>query len=119
MDGEAVEPPSIQEVWHERHRSTLADHRGFRARRRHRRAEAPAQVLGGLTGFVAVNGVLWLIWVLTDRTTDGSIPWPAWVSAVWGFLLALDALRAFGRWPGTRAITDAEIERELRRRRGA
>jgi hypothetical protein len=72
-----------------------------------------------LTGFVAVNGVLWLIWVLTDRTTDGSIPWPAWVSAVWGFLLALGALRAFGRWPGTRAITDAEIERELRRRRGA
>ena len=38
-------------------------------------------------GFIAVNGVLWLIWLLTDRSMDGSIPWPAWVTAIWGFLL--------------------------------
>jgi hypothetical protein len=26
--------------------------------------------------YIAVNSVLWLIWVLTDRSDDGSIPWP-------------------------------------------
>jgi hypothetical protein len=73
-----------------------------------------------LIAFVAVNGVLWLIWLLTDRSTDGSIPWPAWVSAIWGFLLAVDAWRAFGGWPGSlhRPITEEDVERELQRARG-
>lgn len=67
--------------------------------------------------YVAVNGVLWLIWLLTDRSTDGSIPWPAWVSIIWGFLLAIDAWRAYGSWPASlhRPITDEEIEREIGR----
>jgi len=70
-----------------------------------------------LFAYVAVNGVLWLIWVLTDRSTDGGIPWPAWVSIIWGFFLALDAWRTFSRWPGSlrRPITEADIEREMRR----
>jgi hypothetical protein len=44
------------------------------------------------------------------------MPWPAWVSAVWGFFLAMDAWRAYGRWPGGlhQPITEAEIERELK-----
>lgn len=71
------------------------------------------------TAYVAVNGVLWLIWVLTDRSSDGSIPWPAWVSMAWGFFLLLDAWRAYALWPGNRPITDTEIERELRRIRHA
>ena len=71
-----------------------------------------------LKAYIAVNGVLWLIWLLSDRSTDGSIPWPAWVSVIWGFLLALDGWRAFGSWPAGvhRPITEAEIERELKRR---
>jgi len=68
-------------------------------------------------GYLTVNGVLWLIWALTDRSTDGGIPWPAWVSIVWGFLLAVDAWRAYGRWPASlhRPITEADIEREMKR----
>jgi len=68
-------------------------------------------------GFIAVNGVLWLIWLLTDRSMDGSIPWPAWVTAIWGFLLAIDAWRAFGSWPASlnRPITEADIQREMNR----
>jgi hypothetical protein len=68
-------------------------------------------------GFTTVNGVLWLIWVLTDRSTDGSMPWPAWITAIWGFLLAIDAWRAFGSWPASlhQPITEADIERELKR----
>ena len=72
-------------------------------------------------GYVTVNGVLWLIWVLTDRSTDGSMPWPAWISVIWGFLLAIDAWRAFGRWPESlhRPITEADIQREMKQpRRG-
>ena len=70
-----------------------------------------------LLAYVTVNGVLWIIWALTDRSTDGSIPWPAWVSAIWGFFLLLDAWRAFARWPRSlfSPITDAEIDREVER----
>jgi hypothetical protein len=68
-----------------------------------------------VVAYVGVNGVLWLIWALADRTTDGSLPWPAWVSAIWGFFLALDAWRAYGRWPRVRPITDEEVEHEVAR----
>lgn len=65
--------------------------------------------------YITVNGVLWLIWVLTDRSADGVMPWPAWVSLIWGFLLAIDAWRAFGRSPASlhRPITEADIQREM------
>ena len=64
--------------------------------------------------YVLANGTLWLVWTLTDRTTDNSMPWPAWVSIVWGFFLAVDAYKAFGRLPGG-AIDEEEIRREMRR----
>jgi hypothetical protein len=69
--------------------------------------------------YVTVNGVLWLIWALTDRSADGFIPWPAWVSVIWGFLLAIDAWRAYGRWPVSlhRPISEADIQREIERSR--
>ncbi len=68
-------------------------------------------------GYVTVNGVLWLIWALTDRTSGGWIPWPAWVSLIWGVLLLGDAWRAYGPWPRSlRApITEDEIDRETKR----
>ncbi len=67
--------------------------------------------------YVTVNGVLWLIWALTDRSTDGSMPWPAWVSVIWGFFLAIDVWRSFGRWPRSlhRPITETDIEHEMKR----
>lgn len=70
--------------------------------------------------YIIVNGLLWLIWLITDRSTDGSIPWPAWVSLAWGFFLALDGWRAYGRWPAglNTPITQAEIDREVERTRG-
>ena len=70
-------------------------------------------------GYFTVNGVLWLIWALTDRSTGGGMPWPAWVSAIWGFLLAVEAWRAFGRWPASlhRPITEAASSRARTPRR--
>jgi hypothetical protein len=69
--------------------------------------------------YVAVNGLLWLIWLFTGASTNGGIPWPAWVSLGWGFFLALDGWRAYGRWPASlnSPITETEIERELERKR--
>jgi hypothetical protein len=69
--------------------------------------------------YVAVNGVLWLIWALTDRSLDGGMPWPAWVSLVWGFFLALDAWKAFGSWPRIlhRPLTEGDVAREIERQR--
>lgn len=71
-----------------------------------------------LGAYLIVNGVLWLIWALTDRSLDGGMPWPAWVSAIWGFFLALDAWKAYGS-RFHRPITEADIEREIRRARSA
>jgi hypothetical protein len=70
-----------------------------------------------VVAFATVNGVLWLIWALTDRTTDGSMPWPAWVTAVWGFFLLMDAWKAYGSWPRGlhEPISEADIEREQKR----
>ena len=70
-----------------------------------------------LLAYLTVNGILWLIWALTDRSSDGAMPWPAWVSAIWGFFLVMDAWRAFARWPRSlyKPITEADIEREMRR----
>jgi hypothetical protein len=71
-----------------------------------------------VVGYVAVNGVLWLIWLLSDRSSDGSIPWPAWISLIWGFLLVIDAWRTYGDWPRSlnQPITEMDIEREMKRR---
>ena len=62
--------------------------------------------------YVAVNVLLWLVWLFTDPSTNGSIPWPAWVTLAWGFFLALDGWRAYGRWPANKPITETEIEHE-------
>ena len=64
--------------------------------------------------YVSANGLLWVIWLITDRTTDNSIPWPAWVSMAWGFFLAIDAFKAFAPW-SARGVDEAAIEREMHR----
>lgn len=68
--------------------------------------------------YIAVNVLLWLVWLFTDPSTNGSIPWPAWVTLAWGFFVALDGWRAYGRWPADAPITEIEIERELERKPG-
>jgi hypothetical protein len=69
--------------------------------------------------YVTVNGILWLIWALSDRSVDGGVAWPAWVTVIWGFVLALDAWKTFGSWPRSlrRPISEADVARELERQR--
>lgn len=67
--------------------------------------------------YVAVNAILWFVWALADRSSD-PIPWPLWVSTIWGILLAADAWRAFAPWPRSfRPITEEDVDREVRRLR--
>jgi 2TM domain len=69
--------------------------------------------------YVTVNGVLWLIWALGDRSTDGGLPWPAWVTLIWGFVLVIDAWRTLARWPRSlhEPLTDEAVDREVDRLR--
>jgi hypothetical protein len=69
--------------------------------------------------YVTVNGVLWLIWALGDRSTDGGLPWPAWVTLIWGFVLFVDAWRTLAPWPRSlhEPLTDEAVDREVERLR--
>jgi hypothetical protein len=70
--------------------------------------------------YVTVNGVLWLIWALSDHSADGGLPWPAWVTLIWGFVLLVDAWRTLARWPRSlhEPVTDEAVEREMTRLQG-
>ena len=69
--------------------------------------------------YVAINGLLWVIWLISDGSANGGVPWPAWVSIAWGFFLALDGWRAYASWPASasKPITETEIQREIERTR--
>ena len=69
--------------------------------------------------YVTVNGILWVIWALSDRSVDGGIAWPAWVTAIWGFALLLDAWKTYGSWPRSlhRPISETDVAREMERHR--
>jgi 2TM domain len=73
------------------------------------------------TSYATVNGVLWVIWAVADRSFDGGMPWPAWVSSIWGFFLAMDGVKVFSRWGRAlhRPITEADVQREIERSRHA
>jgi len=70
--------------------------------------------------YVVVNAFLVLVWWQTRPTgdfgwlagSDGDF-WPIWIIGGWGIGLALHAWKVLGARP----ITEADIERELRRGR--
>ena len=57
---------------------------------------------------VAVSGLVTIIWALTGADYF----WPVWVMVGFGFALASSAWRIYG--PGSRPITQTEIEQEMR-----
>lgn len=57
--------------------------------------------------YVVINGMLVGIWAISGA----GYFWPAWVMLGWGVGLALNAWDVFFRRP----ITEADIEREMRR----
>jgi hypothetical protein len=84
-----------------------------------RRLKRRRKFFADLGSYLAVNALLWAIWALSDRSTDG-LPWPAWVSIIWGCFLLLDGLRLLRVWSRLgRPITEAEVEKEIHRIGGA
>jgi hypothetical protein len=80
-----------------------------------RRLERKRKFFADLGSYLAVNALLWAIWAMFDRSTDG-LPWPAWVSIIWGCFLLLDALRLVQIWSRLgRPITETDIEDEIHR----
>ena len=57
--------------------------------------------------FIIVNVALWVIWALNDRDQPG-VPWPVYVTVVWGAILAFIIWR-------NRTNDDAAIELGLER----
>jgi hypothetical protein len=90
----------------------MDDERELRARAI-ARLEEKRDFVGSLATYIGVNALLWLIWALTDRSTDGNVPWPTWVSAIWGFFVVMHVRKIFARRP----ISEADIQREIDRHR--
>ena len=74
-----------------------------------KRLERKAKFRADAVAYVVVNLFLVGVWAFTDR----GYFWPGWVMAGWGVLLMLDAWNVYGR----RAVTEADIDEELRRSR--
>ena len=84
---------------------TTSDSARTRARKR---VEKRRGLQGGVVAYVVVNAFLIGVWA----TTGGGYFWPGWVLAGWGVALLL------GLWDYVRGpVTDADIDRELRRMR--
>jgi 2TM domain len=62
---------------------------------------------GHLVTYLIVNVAVWVIWA----ATGAGYPWPAWVTGGWGLAVLLNVWDVYGRSP----ITEADVEREMRR----
>jgi fatty acid desaturase len=71
-----------------------------------KRIERRRNLQGGVVAYVVINAFLVGVWAVTGA----GYFWPGWVLAGWGVAMLL------GVWSYLRGgITDADIERELRR----
>jgi hypothetical protein len=62
--------------------------------------------------YLFLNAILWGIWALTGaEVPEDGVPWPVWVSGIWGVFVVLDAIRLYS----DHGITDSEVEAEMRR----
>ena len=76
-------------------------------------AKKRASFKNHLYSYLAVNGLLWGIWLLATPHEFDPVPWPAWTSFFWGFGLVMDGISTYTR------TNSAEKEYErLRRQRG-
>lgn len=73
------------------------------------RVEGRRDFASHLVAYVVVNAFLIGIWAVTGR----GYFWPGWVLGGWGIGLVLHAWEVFLRRP----VTEADIDRELQRRR--
>lgn len=82
--------------------TTMSEYEQARARLMRKR-----KFRGDLAAYIIVNVFLVGIWAVSGF---GDF-WPAWVMAVWGLFLVLDAWNVFYR----REITEEDVRREMHR----
>ena len=70
---------------------------------------------GNIATYLLVNAILWGIWALTGANVHHTVPWPTWVSGIWGIILVLHGWRVYGQ----RSISDRDIQREMDRMRSS
>lgn len=61
-----------------------------------------------LGSYIAINGILWLIWLFTNDGESG-MPWPAWTTIGWGIGLLFSYAKAY------KMPTDEAIEKEYQK----
>jgi len=66
---------------------------------------------GHVVAYCIVNAFLIVLWYFNGR----GYFWPGWVMGGWGIGLAFNAWDAYGR--GNKPISEAEIQREIDKRR--
>ena len=75
-----------------------------------RRLEAKRDLASHLVAYLVINSLLVAVWAITGS----GYFWPIWIIAPWGAGLVLHAWDVYIRKP----VTDADVDAELRRRRG-
>jgi uncharacterized membrane protein YecN with MAPEG domain len=71
------------------------------------RIQAKRAFQANLASYVGVNVLLVLIWAVSGR----GYFWPIWVIGFWGLGLAMHAWSVYGQ----RGITEADVQREMRK----
>ena len=75
------------------------------------RLKAKREFTANLVSFLIVNACFWALWAMTGA----GYPWPIWITGPWLVGVAIHAWQLRGERP----ITEADIEREMRRQGGA
>lgn len=78
-----------------------------------RRVEARRDFHGHVFVYVAVNAIIWLIWLVVAVNSGAWFPWAVFPTAGWGVGLAANAWAVYGERP----VTEAMITEEMRRLR--
>ena len=63
----------------------------------------------GLLVFLAINAMLWGIWLYAG----GGFPWPVFITFTWGIGVMAQALQVYQTYPEGATRREAEIEREV------
>jgi len=80
-----------------------------------RQAKARATFKSHLFTYLAVNGLLWLIWAVTTRGHDYGLPWPIWSTVFWGIGVVMQGIRVYAGW-NKEGMAEREYERLARKR---
>ncbi len=76
-----------------------------------KRLKRKREFRGNVVTYLFINAILWAIWALSGAEINDTVPWPTWVSGIWGVFLVLHAWRVYGE----RTISEQDIQREMNR----